>query len=270
MAFAREQEGWIREALARLPQAGVVGHGSAIPVEGRLLQVVPGPGRLVRIEGDALVVPGDPASFMLGTGAQPDTLAALRQQMGLDLPWPTRYARWLGGVLTGDLGTSLAYKAPVAGMILDRVQVSLPLALMALALAVAVALPVGMLAASRRGRPADARPHAQCGQRLTSLHRRPLRRVMQHTHRRDHIIRKKCAKRMHWVLQRTPFQRGGSYITLIPTRTAPGHLGHDPRMFDGDRTCTAGYDDYEHPSCFRRRRPGPARSAGPPNSGSGW
>ena len=102
------------------------------------------------------LVPGDPAMFVLGTGARPDTLAALREQLGLDLPWPTRYARWLGGVLTGDLGTSLAYKAPVAGMILDRVQVSLPLALMALALAVAVALPVGMLAASRRGRPADA------------------------------------------------------------------------------------------------------------------
>lgn len=102
------------------------------------------------------LVPGDPAVFVLGTGARPDTLAALREQLGLDLPWPTRYARWLGGVLTGDLGTSLAYKAPVAGMILDRVQVSLPLALMALALAVAVALPVGMLAASRRGRPADA------------------------------------------------------------------------------------------------------------------
>ena len=54
------------------------------------------------------LVPGDPASFMLGTGAQPDTVAALRQQMGLDLPWPVRYLRWIGGVLTGDLGTSLA------------------------------------------------------------------------------------------------------------------------------------------------------------------
>ena len=101
------------------------------------------------------LVPGDPASFMLGTGARPDTVAALREQMGLDLPWPVRYARWLGGVLTGDLGTSLAYKTPVAGMILDRVQVSLPLALMALALAVAVAFPVGMLAARRRGGAAD-------------------------------------------------------------------------------------------------------------------
>ena len=102
------------------------------------------------------LVPGDPASFMLGTGAQPDTVAALREQMGLDLPWPVRYARWLGGVLTGDLGTSLAYKTPVAGMILARVQVSLPLALMALGLAVAVAFPVGMLAARRRGGPAGS------------------------------------------------------------------------------------------------------------------
>ena len=102
------------------------------------------------------LVPGDPAVFVLGTGARADTLAALREQLGLNLPWPVRYAQWLGGVLTGDLGTSLAYRTPVAGMILDRVQVSLPLALMALALAVAVALPLGMLAASRRGRPADA------------------------------------------------------------------------------------------------------------------
>ena len=102
------------------------------------------------------LVPGDPASFMLGTGARPDTLAALRAEMGLNLPWPVRYARWLGGVLTGDLGTSLAYRTPVAGMIVERLQVSLPLALAALALAAAVAFPAGLYAASRRGRAGDA------------------------------------------------------------------------------------------------------------------
>ncbi|MFJ1291068.1 ABC transporter permease [Paracoccus yeei] len=107
------------------------------------------------IFGVVALVPGDPASFMLGTGAQPDTLAALRQQMGLDLPWPLRYARWLGGVLTGDLGQSLTYKTPVGGMILERMQVSLPLALMALAAAVAIAFPVGTLSAARHGRVAD-------------------------------------------------------------------------------------------------------------------
>ena len=110
----------------------------------------------VAIFGVLALVPGDPATFMLGTGAQPDTLAALRAQMGLDLPWPLRYARWLGGVLTGDLGTSFTYKSPVAGMIAQRMTVSLPLALLALALAVAVALPVGIYAAARRGGAGDA------------------------------------------------------------------------------------------------------------------
>ena len=96
------------------------------------------------------LVPGDPASFMLGTGAQPETLAALRQQMGLDQPLPLRYAAWLGAILQGDFGTSFTYRTPVAAMIRDRLQVSLPLALMALALAVVVALPVGLHAAARQ------------------------------------------------------------------------------------------------------------------------
>jgi peptide/nickel transport system permease protein len=102
------------------------------------------------------LVPGDPASYMLGTGARPDTLAALHEQLGLDQPFALRYAHWIGGVVRGDLGDSFTYRSPVAGLILARLQVSLPLALMALALAVAIAFPMGMLAAARRGRPADA------------------------------------------------------------------------------------------------------------------
>lgn len=101
------------------------------------------------------LVPGDPASFMLGTGAQPETLAALRQQLGLDQPMPLRYAAWAGAILHGDFGTSFTYKTPVAGMILGRLQVSLPLAVLALLLAVAIALPVGLHAAARRGRIGD-------------------------------------------------------------------------------------------------------------------
>lgn len=102
------------------------------------------------------MVPGDAASFMLGTGAQPDTVAALREQLGLDQPWLLRYAHWLGGVLTGDLGNSFSYRTPVAQLLADRLQVSLPLALMALALTVVIALPVGLFAAARRGRAGDA------------------------------------------------------------------------------------------------------------------
>lgn len=102
------------------------------------------------------MVPGDPARFMLGTGAQPDTVAALREQLGLDRPLPLRYASWLGAILTGDFGQSFAYRTPVAGMIADRLAVSLPLALMALLLAAAIAFPVGIYAAARRGRAGDA------------------------------------------------------------------------------------------------------------------
>src|SRR5690606_17923964 len=101
------------------------------------------------------LVPGDPARFMLGTGARPETVAALTHQLGLDQPWPTRFLRWLGRVIGGDFGTSFTYRAPVARLIADRMAVSLPLAVIALALAVAIALPVGMIAAARRGRAAD-------------------------------------------------------------------------------------------------------------------
>ena len=93
------------------------------------------------------VVPGDPASYMLGMNAAPDTVAALREQMGLNQPLVWRYLHWVQGVLTGDLGLSYTYKAPVAGLIADRLAVSLPLAGLALVLAVVLAVPAGLLAA---------------------------------------------------------------------------------------------------------------------------
>lgn len=102
------------------------------------------------------VVPGDPATVMLGTGARPDTVAALREELGLGDPAPLRYLRWVGGMLQGDLGTSYTYRSPVSALVADRLAVSLPLALLALLLAVLVGLPAGVLAAARRGRAADA------------------------------------------------------------------------------------------------------------------
>lgn len=101
------------------------------------------------------LVPGDPATFMLGTGAQPDTIAALRQQLGLDLPLPLRYLHWLAGILQGDLGHSFTYKTPISQIMLDRMQVSLPLALMSLLLATALAFPIGIHAAAHRGKAQD-------------------------------------------------------------------------------------------------------------------
>jgi len=102
------------------------------------------------------VIPGDPAAFMLGMNAAPDTVAALREQLGLTGSLPARYLAWVGGMLTGDLGTSYTYRVPVAGLVADRLQVSLPLTLYALALSSAIAFPVGLIAAARRGSLTDA------------------------------------------------------------------------------------------------------------------
>ncbi|GES43076.1 peptide ABC transporter permease [Rhizobium dioscoreae] len=97
------------------------------------------------------LLPGDPAAITLGTSATPETLAALRHDMGLDQPLIVRYGQWLAGALAGDLGTSYTYGVPVAGLIAERLAVTLPLALLAILLSVLVAVPLGVVAAARRG-----------------------------------------------------------------------------------------------------------------------
>ena len=97
------------------------------------------------------IAPGDPASFMLGINAQPETVAALRAELGLDVPKVARYFTWITGMLTGDFGTSYTYRSPISELIADRVVVSLPLAVYALILSTLIAFPAGIYAASRRG-----------------------------------------------------------------------------------------------------------------------
>ena len=101
------------------------------------------------------ILPGDPAANMLGVNAQEDTLAALRDQLGLNgTPWE-RYTSWIGGMLTGDFGTSYTYRTPVAEMLGERLWISLPLALYALTMSTLIAFPAGIWAASKRGSVAD-------------------------------------------------------------------------------------------------------------------
>lgn len=97
------------------------------------------------------IVPGDPASYMMGLNASPESILALRQQMGLDSPAFVRYFEWLGGVATGQFGISYTYQVPVGELIAERMQVSAPLALMAMTISLLIAIPVGVIAASRRG-----------------------------------------------------------------------------------------------------------------------
>src|SRR5690606_17520241 len=101
------------------------------------------------------VLPGDPAAFMLGLNAAPDTVAALREQLGLDAPLVERYFGWLAGMVVGDFGVSYTYRVPVSGLIAARIEVSVPLALYALSLSTLIAIPVGAVAASSRNSPLD-------------------------------------------------------------------------------------------------------------------
>jgi peptide/nickel transport system permease protein len=98
------------------------------------------------------LVPGDPILQMLGEGATPMDISALRHQYGLDQPLGRQYLHYWNGVLHGDLGSSIRLHDTVAHLIAMRYPYTLALTLTALALALALALPAGILAAVRRGR----------------------------------------------------------------------------------------------------------------------
>jgi len=101
------------------------------------------------------VLPGDPALIMLGIEASPDAVAKMREALGLDRPVPVQYAEWAGRAVLGDLGRSIQYDVPVAGLIASRLSVTLPLTIMAAALMVMAAIPLGVFAATRHRRWGD-------------------------------------------------------------------------------------------------------------------
>jgi peptide/nickel transport system permease protein len=101
------------------------------------------------------VLPGDPALIMLGIEASPDAVARLREGLGLNRPVPVQYAEWAGRAVLGDLGRSIQYDVPVAGLIASRLSVTLPLTLMAAVLMVMAAIPLGVFAATRHRRWGD-------------------------------------------------------------------------------------------------------------------
>lgn len=101
------------------------------------------------------VVPGDVAAVMLGLNATPEALAALRDQLGLNDPAYIRYVTWVAGLFVGDFGLSHTYRVPVAELISARLWVSLPLAIYALLLSTIIAIPIGLIAATRAGKPTD-------------------------------------------------------------------------------------------------------------------
>lgn len=101
------------------------------------------------------ILPGDVAQSILGQTATPEALANLRRELGLDQPAHIRYFQWLGGVLTGDLGTALSNGMDIATSIGPRLKNTLFLAFWTAAVSVPLALIFGMLAVRYRNGPID-------------------------------------------------------------------------------------------------------------------
>jgi peptide/nickel transport system permease protein len=105
--------------------------------------------------GVTQILPADAAVMIMGENATAEQLAALRDRLGLNDPAVVQYAHWLGGVLRGDFGVSTRTGLPVLPTMLDALSRSLTLAFLSIGLMLIVAVPLGVVAATRRGRLAD-------------------------------------------------------------------------------------------------------------------
>jgi ABC-type dipeptide/oligopeptide/nickel transport system permease component len=103
----------------------------------------------------AHIVPGDPVAQMLGEGARAEDLTQLRHALGLDLPLPVQYGRYLAGVLHGNLGESFRFQQPVLKVVAEHYPATLELAIVALLICALIGIPAGVLAAHKRGERTD-------------------------------------------------------------------------------------------------------------------
>jgi len=97
------------------------------------------------------LVPGDPVLVILGTRATPETVATVRHDLRLDEPIWTQYAGWAGQVFQGDLGVDYRTHEPIRKMLLTRLPVTLEMAMLAMVMSALMAIPLGVMAATRRG-----------------------------------------------------------------------------------------------------------------------
>ena len=97
------------------------------------------------------IAPGDPATVIAGDYATADDVERIRAQLGLSDPLLVQFTRWLGGLLEGDLGTSIFSNKPVSELIAQRIEPTAMLALTTICFSVVVAVPLGTIAAYRSG-----------------------------------------------------------------------------------------------------------------------
>jgi peptide/nickel transport system permease protein len=99
------------------------------------------------------LLPGDPAQALLGVNATPESLAALREQFGLNRPLWEQYLDWVGGMLRGDFGTSVVSGVSVGSEIAAKLSLTVPLVVSGMVVALLVAVPLGVVAAVRNRQP---------------------------------------------------------------------------------------------------------------------
>ena len=101
------------------------------------------------------ILPGNAAQVLMGPDADPEAVAAMAEQLGLDQPALQRYGDWILGFFTGDLGNSYAYGSPVWELVQERMALTLPLAILAMLITTALALLAGVYAASQHNKLGD-------------------------------------------------------------------------------------------------------------------
>ena len=117
----------------------------------RLAQMIPvAVGITIIVFSLLQLIPGDPAVTILGIHARPESIAALRQELGLDRPLWEQYLRYLRNIVTFDLGQSLKYRVSVASLLPERLEVTLVLIAYATLLTIAISLPLGIVSALRK------------------------------------------------------------------------------------------------------------------------
>lgn len=99
------------------------------------------------------LIPGDAADQIAGGDATPEAVAAIRANLGLDQPWAVQYVKWLSGFFSGDLGRSYILRAPIGELIARGAGHTIELTVAAMLLAIVLGLAVGILGATRDGRP---------------------------------------------------------------------------------------------------------------------
>lgn len=105
--------------------------------------------------GMLYVAPGDPAALIAGDTATPADIEAIRERMGLHRPFLEQFFAWVGGILQGDIGTSVYSGTPVAEMISQRALPTASLMGMTILISVVVSVPLGVMAAAFKGHTAD-------------------------------------------------------------------------------------------------------------------